>query len=166
MISSPCRWITLVGLLLSSPGVAAAQVEATAVSPRTTVWLGGGYGRGWGQGLRSEEAFSLNVSGQRGSVMLSTRVAAVSESLDDTNWDIGLLGGVASSPRYPVHGGAAIGLGYAESAPGEGFVTVPAEVQLFWRFSHFAGVGLYAFASFNTNTFAGVTLALQAGRLR
>jgi hypothetical protein len=166
MISSPCRWITLVGLLLSSPAVAAAQVEASAAPPRTTVWIGGGYGRGWAQGLRTEEAFSLNVSGQRGSVMLSTRVAAVSESVDETNWDIGLLGGIASSPRYPVHGGAAIGLGYAESEPGEGAVTVPAEVQFFWRFSRFAGGGLYAFASLNTNTFAGATLALQMGRLR
>jgi hypothetical protein len=98
--------------------------------------------------------------------MLSTRVAEVSQSLDQTNWDIGLLGGIASPPRHPVHGGAAIGLGYAESAPGEGTVTVPAEVQLFWRFSGFVGVGLYAFASLNSDTFAGATLALQAGRLR
>jgi hypothetical protein len=163
MIASPSRWITLAGLLLSLPAVAVSQVEAT---PRTTVWIGGGYGRGWAQSLRTEEAFSLNVSGQRGSVMLSTRVAGVSQSLDQTNWDIGLLGGIASSPRYPVHGGAAIGLGYAESAPGEGAVTVPAEVQIFWRFSGFAGVGLYAFASLNSDTFAGATLALQAGRLR
>jgi hypothetical protein len=32
MISSPCRWITLVGLLLSSPAAAATQVEASAAS--------------------------------------------------------------------------------------------------------------------------------------
>jgi hypothetical protein len=165
-MSSPCRWITIASLLLSSPAVVAAQVEPPTVPPPTTLWFGGGYGRGWGQGLSTEEAFTLSVSGQRGSVMLSTRVAAVSESLDETNWDIGLLGGVASSPKYPVHGGAAIGLGYAESEPGEGAVTVPAEVQLFWRFSRLAGVGLYAFSSFNTNTFAGVTFALQVGRLR
>lgn len=86
MISTPCRWIIIAGVLLSSPALADAQVEATAVSPRTTLWFGGGYGRGSGRHLSTEEAFSLNISGQRGSVMLSTRVAAVSESLDET-WE-------------------------------------------------------------------------------
>lgn len=110
---------------------------------------------------------SLNVSGQRRWVLFSVRVAAVSSSVFDTSWDLGLLGGAATIPGRPFHAGIAAGLGYAEAAPGMDGLTVPAEVQLFWRFTSFLGAGLYGFGSINSrDSFGGATLALQIGRLR
>ena len=166
MISLCRSRLTLVGcLMLYLPCL--AQAQADSQPSRTTVWLGGGYGLGWSTGFpRDENAWSLNVSGQRGSLLLSTRVAAVTESAGETNWDIGVLGGLASSPAYPVHGGVALGLGYAETQPSERRVGVPAELQLFWRFSRVAGVGAYVFGDLGADSFYGATLGFQVGRLR
>ena len=159
----------VLSLLLAVGSTAQAQAPAaTTPAPRLTLWMGAGYGRGIaGQFTGAEEALTVNVSAQRGHLLLSGRVAAVSSSIYDTSADLGLLAGVASSPRQPIHVGAGLGLGYAEPTAGKGVLTFPAELQVFWRPLAFAGLGLYGFATINnTDSFAGVTLALQVGRLR
>lgn len=46
-------------------------------------------------------------------------------------------------------------------------VGLPIEVQAFWRPGSLVGLGLYGFANFNqAQSFAGLTLGLQLGRLR
>jgi hypothetical protein len=147
---------------------AVAQTEASSTPPRTTFWLAAGYGRGQSEQFNDvEEALSFNVSGQHQWLLLSVRVAAVSSSVFDTTWDLGLLGGAATKPGRPFHAGIAAGVGYAETAPGTDGLTVPAEVQLFWRFASYVGIGLYGFGSLNSrDSFGGATLALQFGRLR
>jgi hypothetical protein len=160
--------LAVFGLLLATVSTAQAQAPGTRVAPRFTLWMGGGYGRGIaGQFDGVEETFSVNVSAQRGHLLLSSRVAAVSSSIFDTSWDLGLLAGVASLPGRPIHLGAGLGLGYAEPTANKGVFTVPAELQVFWRATAFAGVGLYGFATMNgRDSFGGVTLAFQVGRLR
>jgi hypothetical protein len=169
-VLSHTRWwiASICTLVVCTPSDALAQAAAVRAPSPTTVWVGGGYGRGVvGEGFPHEDqAWSLNVSRQRGTLLLSGRVAAVSDDTGEASWDAGVLGGVASSPAYPVHGGVAVGLAYGESGSGKGMVAVPAEVQLAWRFSRHAGIGVYAFASLSEATFAGVNLALQLGRLR
>jgi hypothetical protein len=160
--------LVVLGLLLAVASTAQAQAPAAMPAPRFTLWMGAGYGRGIAEQFEgAEEAFTVNVSAQKGHLLLSGRVAAVSSSIFDTSWDLGLLAGVASSPRHPIHVGAGLGLGYAEPTTGKGVFTVPAELQVFWRAAAFVGVGLYGFATINnTDSFGGATLALQLGRLR
>jgi hypothetical protein len=158
----------IVGLLLAFVSTAHAQAPAIKAAPRFTLWLGGGYGRGAaGQFEGAEEAFTVNVSAQRGHLLVSSRVAAVSSSIFDTSWDLGLLAGLASSPGRPIHLGAGLGVGYAEPTASRGVFTVPVELQAFWRATRFVGVGLYGFATLNgTDSFGGAALAFQVGRLR
>jgi hypothetical protein len=160
--------LVVLGLLMKVVSTAQAQAPDTIRAPRFTLWVGAGYGRGIASQFDdAEEAFTLNVSAQKGHLLMSTRVAAVSSSIYDTSWDLGLLAGVASSPRHPIHAGAGLGLGYAEPTAGKGVFTVPAELQVFWRAAAFVGVGLYGFATINhTDSFGGATLAFQLGRLR
>jgi hypothetical protein len=161
------RCALIVGLLLAAVSTMHAQAPAPKAS-QLTFWMGGGYGRAAaGQFDSAEEAFTLNVSAQRGRFLLSSRIAAVSSSIFDTTWDLGLLAGLATSPAGPIHVGAGLGLGYAEPTPSRGVFTVPAELQVFWRATRFLGLGLYGFATFNgTDSFGGATLAFQLGRLR
>ena len=170
-------------VLVSAPSLAGAQAAAApAPAPRPraqhpgapargTFWLGGGYGRGRASQYPGvEEAFTLNASGQRGPFLVSLRAAAVSSSIFDWSSDVGLLVGLASAPVHPFHIGAGVGLGSARATLGEegrSWLTVPLELQFAWRFSRYAGVGLYGFASLNgTDTFGGATLGGQLGRLR
>jgi hypothetical protein len=161
------RCALILGLLLAAVSSTQAQAPTTKAS-RFTLWMGGGYGRAAaGQFESAEEAFTFNVSAQRGHLLLSSRIAAVSSSIFDTTWDLGLLAGLASSPAGPIHVGAGLGLGYAEPTPGRGVFTVPGELQVFWRVTRFLGLGLYGFATLNgTDSFGGATLAFQLGRLR
>jgi hypothetical protein len=160
--------LSIFGWLLAVLSTAHAQAPATRAAPRVTLWMGGGYGRGAAEQFAgAEEAFVVNLSAQRGHLLLSSRVAAVSSSIFDTSWDLGLLAGLASAGRHPIHVGAGLGLGYAEPMPGKGVVTVPAELQVFWRPTAVVGVGLYGFATLNsTDSFGGAALAFQVGRLR
>jgi hypothetical protein len=161
------RCALIVGLLFAAVSTTHAQAPTTKAS-RFTLWMGGGYGRGTGSQFESaEEAFTVNLSAQRGHLLLSSRVAAVSSSIFDTSWDVGLLAGLASSATGPIHVGAGLGIGYAEPTPSNGVFTVPGELQVFWRATGFLGVGLYGFATLNgTDSFGGATLAFQLGRLR
>jgi hypothetical protein len=161
------RCALIVALLVAAVSTTQAQAPTTKPS-RFTLWIGGGYGLGAaGQYESLEEAFTLNVSAQKGRLLLSTRIAAVTSSIYDASSDWGLLAGIASSPGGPFHAGTALGLGYAEATSSEGVFTVPWELQLFWRPTGFVGVGLYGFASLNgTDSFGGATLAFQLGRLR
>jgi hypothetical protein len=161
------RALIVVILLLAAASTTHAQAPTTKAS-RFTLWIGGGYGRGVaGQFEGAEEAFTVNVSAQQGHLLLSSRIAAVSSSIFDTSWDLGLLAGLASSPTGPIHMGAGLGLGYAEPTASRGVFTVPVELQLFWRATRFVGVGLYGFATLNgTDSFGGAALAFQLGRLR
>jgi hypothetical protein len=46
-------------------------------------------------------------------------------------------------------------------------IGLPLELQAFWRPGGLVGLGLYGFANLNqAQSFAGVTLSLQLGRLR
>lgn len=159
--------LIVLGLLVTALSSTQAQAP-TPTSSRFTIWVGGGYGRGVADQFDGvEEAFTVNVSAQRGHLLLSSRVAAVSSSIFDTSWDLGLLAGLASSPSGPIHIGAGLGLGYAEPTASRGVFTVPLELQVFWRATRFGGIGLYGFATFNgTDSFRGATLAFQIGRLR
>jgi len=104
--------------MLLTPTPTEAQADATPVATaapapsRLTFWLSGGYGGGAaGQFDGMEEAVTLNLSAQRGPVLLSLRAAGVSSSIFDWSSDYGVLAGVASSPARPVHIGAALQLG-------------------------------------------------------
>jgi hypothetical protein len=100
------------------------------------------------------------------SVVVSTRLVRASAS-PTTGWDLGLLAGLGSSLKYPVHGSIAAGLGRVESGLGQAGVTFPVELQLGWRLGPTVGAGIYAFGSFGGPAeFLGATLALQIGRLR
>ena len=161
-----CR-IAIGSLLVCLTTSAVAQDQPIPAAKRTTIWLGAGYGRGYAENyLDDQQALSVNLSAQRGSLLLSTRVAAVSHDLFDTAWDIGSarrtgVGSVEAGARWP---GA--GPRLCASGAGRGSLAIPAELQLFWRFSRHAGIGAYVFGSFGEEQFAGATLGLQVGRLR
>lgn len=171
-------------LLVPSAGAAQTDtVSVAAATPATparlTFWLGGGYGAGDGgydleDETALEHAFSLNGSVQSGWLLLSVRLALAASSITDHSADYGILAGIASSPAHRFHAGAAVGLGHMAvtgggffSGIGQSAMTVPAEVQLSWRFRSWLALGVYGFMSVSRmDTFGGVTLGFQVGRLR
>lgn len=165
--------VAVASLLFGSmlvPHVALAQQNAGP--ERDTFWLGAGLGVG------SEDfAAQLNGSYQFGGNLLSLRASATAGLFDDGFGDYALMYGRATSPtgkRY--HASAALGLGIVHGCRGGGLggcrdvsnaVGLPIEVQLFWRPGSRMGLGLYGFANFNDEqSFGGLTLSLQLGRLR
>ena len=149
----------IVPLLLLSFAPIAAGAQGDPPTSRLTFWASAGYGYGAaGQYAGMEEAASVNLSAQRGRMLLSLRAAGVTSSIFDWSSDIGLLAGLATSPASRFHAGA---------GPDGIRFTIPAEVQLAWRFAPYVGLALYGFASLNgDDSFGGVTIAVQAGRLR
>jgi hypothetical protein len=104
--------LSIFGLLLAVLSTAHAQAPATRAAPRITLWMGGGYGRGAAEQFAgAEESFVVNLSAQRGHLLLSSRVAAVSSSIYDTTWDLGLLSGLAFSGGAPDSRGRRAGPG-------------------------------------------------------
>jgi hypothetical protein len=82
--------------------------------------------------------------------------------------DAGILVGAATRPFAPFHFSVAAGL----SALNDHYwdrstVGFPVEAQGTWRFARWTGIGVRVFAVPNEiNTYAGISLALQVGRLR
>ncbi len=145
----------------------------TASGPqRDSFWLGVGLGAG------SEDfAGHLNGSYQFGASIISLRTAATVGLFDDGFVDYALLYGRATraaAKRY--HASAALGVAFVDGCRGEGLggcqdesagVGLPIELQASWRPGSLIGVGLYGFANLNgMQSFAGVTLGLQVGRLK
>ena len=115
---------------------------------------------------------------QTGRHVFSIRYGVSGEILGDTYSDIGLLYGWSTKPALFT---ASIGTGIAystivydesglfgsQSDITKNAIGVPLEIQLYWRFTRFVGLGLYTFANFNSEkSFAGVTICVQAGKLR
>jgi len=161
---------TLIASAVLAAGSASGQTDPGP--GRDSFWLGAGLGVG------SEDfAGSLNASYQFGASLVSIRTAATAGLFDDGFGDYALLYGRATRPageRYQVS--AAAGLGLVDGCRGGGLggcrdvstaVGLPIEVQAFWRPGSLIGLGLYGFANFNRiQSFAGLTLGLQVGRLR
>ena len=169
---APCVVVgsAIVLSLLAAP-VASGQ---TPVAPeRDSFWFGVGLGVG-------SEDFSgtLNAAYQFGANVISLRNTGTAGLYDDGFADYAILFGRATRPagkRYHLSGG--IGVGVVDGCTADGFlggcddtgmvVGLPLEVQASWRPGRWAGLALYGFANFNqTRSFAGLTLALQLGRMR
>lgn len=147
--------------------------QASPAPGRDTFWLGVGLGVG------SEDfAGSLNGSYQFGANVVSLRTAATAGLFDRGFNDYAVLYGRGTRPageRYHVSVGAGLSLGdgcqggsvFSDCRSIQTVVGFPIEVQLFWRPGSVVGLGLYGFANLNrSQSFAGVTLGLQLGRLR
>jgi hypothetical protein len=138
-----------------------------------TYWLNGGIGVS-----RRGAAGIVGGSYQFGGNLLSARGAGTVAVFGDELWDLGLLYGRATRPGV-VHLSLAAGVGIVggvRPAGGSIFdpqeripttVTLPIELQLFFRPTGILGVGVYGFASLNEEeSFGGAAAAVQIGRLR
>lgn len=135
-----------------------------------TVWVSLGLGGG-SEGF----AGSLESAVQVNRHLLSLRSAIVANIFDDGFWDFAVLYGRAT--RWPRgQAAASIGLaivdgercaGLSGCTPVSAVLGFPIAAQVFWRPMVVVGVGLYGFANLNSEqSFAGVTLSLQFGKLR
>ncbi len=145
--------------------------SATIPAPGPRYWLTGGAGFStfsndsrllWAHGTALAAAGTV----QYGTLVASARWARSSDS-PDAAWDVGLLAGVGSPTRYPVHGSIAAGIGRVEDRQGHAGATVPLEVQLGWRLSPVLGVAVYRFGNLGGPAGAlGAVFAVQLGRLQ
>ena len=135
---------------------------------------------GAGSGTISEDAFALsaNATYQFGKNLLTLRAAGTGELFGKSIGDNGLLYGLAlEQKRVFISVGA--GIAFVEGSISHGLfstrepekigptIGIPLEIQLFWRPARFLGIGLYGFANLNPEeSFAGVSLSLQLGKLR
>ena len=142
-------------------------------------WLNAGLG----PNTFGEEGLSLgvnmNATYQFSRHMFSLRLNGCSEFFTENKiTEYGLLYGYALASSHillslgagiaVVSGSISKGL-FAEEEPEEIGPTVglPLEVHLCWRAFRFLGIGLYGYANMNPEeSFAGVTLNLQIGKLR
>lgn len=134
-------------------------------------WINAGLGVGTlgGAGIAS-------TSYQFGLHLLSIRGAVTFEILGDDFWDIGMLYGLATS-KQNYHASISSGMAVMGGSRSAGFfeqsevisrqIGFPLEGQLFWWPSNVFGLGLNGFVNLNMEqTFAGLTLTLQLGKLR
>jgi hypothetical protein len=150
-----------------------ASGQTPAAPERDSFWFSAGLGVG-----SEDVAGSLNAAYQFGANVISLRNTATAGLFDDGFSDYAVLFGRATRPagkRYHLSG--ALGVGVVDGCTADGFlggcddtgmvVGLPLEVQASWRPGRWAGLALYGFANFNqTRSFAGLTLALQLGRMR
>jgi hypothetical protein len=152
---------------------AAASQEQARITRRDTYWLGAGIGAG------SEDfGGQLNTSYQSGANLISFRVASTAGLFEDGFTDYGLLYGRATQGAEERHLLAgALGVALVDGCEGGGIfsdcrdvsavIGLPLELQAFWRPGKVVGLGIYGFANFNqSQSFAGLTVSLQVGRLR
>jgi hypothetical protein len=165
-------WCASIVALVTLADAAASQEQAR-ITRRDTYWLGAGLGVGQ-EGLGGQ----LNISYQFSANLISFRVASTAGLFEDEFTDYGLLYGRATrgaEDRYLV--AAALGVAVVDGCRGGGVfsscrgmsavIGLPVEMQVFWRPGKVVGLGLYGFANFNqSQTFAGLTVSLQVGRLR
>jgi hypothetical protein len=158
---------------LAVPAADSAAQEHLAVNRRDTYWLGAGIGLG------SEDfGGQLNTSYQFSANLISFRIASTAGLFEDGFTDYGLLYGRATRAAGERHLlGAALGVSVVDGCRGGGIfsdcrdvsavIGLPLELQAFWRPGKLVGLGVYGFANLNrSQSFAGVTVSLQVGRLR
>jgi hypothetical protein len=136
-----------------------------------TYWIGGGLGAG-----SRDFAGHFNVAYQTGANLFSFRTAGTAGLFSRGFSDWALLYGRATRAPGRYQASVALGVAVADGCEGGGLgrcpnepsvIGFPLETQLFWRPSKGFGVGLYGFADINQlQSFAGVTLGIQLGRLR
>jgi hypothetical protein len=162
------RGALLVAFLLGTESTVLAQETASGFD---TYWIGGGLGAG------SEDfAGHFHISYQTGANLFSLRTAATAGLFSHGFSDVALLYGRATRAPERYQAGIALGLAIADGCEGSGLgrcrdrpsvIGFPLETQVFWRPSKVFGIGLYGFADINhLQSFAGVTLGIQLGRLR
>ncbi len=153
----------------------------------TGVWVNGGLGLS----SLGSVGLSANLSVQYGEILFSMRTTRNIESLDVFTRNIvlndsGLLIGFATE-KSELHSSVAIGValvtgyqfeplnpfplvfgnGGEEGHDITSKIGIPIEAQFFLRPSSFLGFGVYMYADINTvESFAGITLSLQLGKLR
>jgi hypothetical protein len=159
----------LAAFLLGTESTALAQ--DTVSSRFDTFWIGGGLGAG-----SRDFAGHLNVAYQTGANLFSFRTAGTAGLLSRGFSDWALLYGRATRAPGRYQASVALGIAVADGCEGGGLgrcrdepsvIGLPLETQLFWRPSKGFGVGLYGFADINQlQSFAGLTLGIQLGRLR
>jgi hypothetical protein len=158
-----------VALLLGTESTVLAQ--ETADSAFDTFWAGGGLGAG-----TEDFAGHLSVSYQTGANLFSLRTAATAGIFSEGFGDVALLYGRATRALKRYQASLARGVAVADGCDAGGLggcrdrpsvLGFPVEAQAFWRPSKVFGIGLYGFADINhLQSFAGVTLGIQLGRLR
>ena len=144
----------------------------------STYWVGAGLGFGTSDSTSDDFGGSVNLSYRFDPHLLSLRAATVGELFGDDFWDIGLLYGRATG-QGAVFASLAAGIAVMGGTrnPGGIFdessetissrISLPLELQLYWRPLRFLGLGVYGFANFNDEeSFGGATFGLQLGRLR
>ena len=160
--------LVAVTLLATAP----ARGQAAPAPWRDTFWIGGGLGVG-----SEDAAGSLNGSYQFGASLVTLRATITAGILGDDGFgDYALLYGRATRPATKqYHLSAAAGVGLVHGCRGGGLsscrdvpsvIGFPIELQAFWRPGSLIALGIYGFANLNQEqSFAGVTLGLQLGRL-
>jgi hypothetical protein len=162
------RWCSVFAVLLLPLRPLLAQSAPPPVHP-FNFWLSGGGGIATADdahSLTSENGTTIVAAGtvQYRHFLSSVRWRSVTAG-STRGWDLGLLGGIGTSPRYGFRGSIAAGLGVSDGERSEPGVTVPVEVQLSWRLRPGLGIGTYAFANFGGEATAlGAALVLQVGR--
>jgi hypothetical protein len=164
---SGCSVLAALTLAIGSP-LPAQEVASPGFD---TYWIGGGLGAG-----SRDFAGHFNVAYQTGANLLSLRAATTAGIFDDGFGDVALLYGRATRAPERYQGSVALGLAVADGCPSSGLggchnrpsvIGLPLETQVFWRPSRVFGLGLYGFADINhSQSFVGVTLGIQLGRLR
>lgn len=142
-----------------------------ASSEFDTFWIGAGVGAG-----SNDFAGHFNISYQTGANLFSFRTAGTAGIFSAGFGDVALLYGRATRAPKRYQASVALGLAVADGCTGSGLggcrnlpsvFGFPLETQVFWRPSKVFGLGLYGFADINhSQSFAGVTLGIQLGRLR
>jgi len=155
-------------LVVALAAVPAGLVGQTAPSvQRPTFWgtFAAGAARGADSGFIHS---SLGAGVQLRHLIIVGRVTGNDTRDAKRIEDAGVLVGVATEPFAPFHFSVAAGLSalndhYRHSTTA-GF---PVEAQGTWRFTRWTGIGVRAFAVPNEiNSYGGISLALQVGRLR
>jgi hypothetical protein len=143
-----------------------------ALQPRPTrAWVSAGIGFA-SRGPAGHIAGTYQLGGN----LLSARAAGTIAVFGDELWDVGLLYGRALVSGL-VHASAGAGVGLVGGRTREGIhddgealpttFGVPIAVELFFRPAPVIGLGVYGFGNVNQEeSFAGVTAAVQLGRLR
>ena len=159
-----------------STPIAEAQPVSTETSeapqPRETrAWVSAGIGF-------ASRGPAGHIAGtyQRGGNLLSARAAGPVAVFGDELWDVGLLYGrglISGLVQASVNAGVGLVGGRTREGihdEGEALPTtfgVPIAVELFFRPAPVIGLGLYGFGNVNREeSFAGITAAVQLGRLR
>ena len=166
------RWLPRSLILVGSILLLPAALHAQAAPPHATqYWLSAGAGIGvigtsgtW-KGATGT-ATSLGLTVQRHAFVTSVRWVRASDT-PLAAWHLAAMAGLGTSPRFPLRGSLAAGLGVAGRSDDGAHLTLPLELQLGWRVAPGIGVGVVGFAHLGgPTTTLGAAFGLQLGRLR